>query len=86
MIPTTYTFAISRFVSGISAGIAVLIVPLYLAEISPDEIRGKISMLFVIELILGSVTSLAIGIPLGFGINPLYWLFAFSFPFLLLSF
>lgn len=82
LIPNTYTFAICRFASGICSGNALLIAPIYLAEISPKALRGKICLLFPIAIGLGSFLALGLGIPLGFGVNPWYWLFLFGFALL----
>ena len=40
--PTIGVLMIGRFVVGIGVGVASQIVPLYLSEVAPVEIRGKL--------------------------------------------
>lgn len=61
-----------------------MIIPIYLAEISPDDIRGKVTLCFSIALISGQFSALAVGIPLGFGVTPWYWMAVFALPILFL--
>ncbi|ORX78809.1 general substrate transporter [Anaeromyces robustus] len=52
---TVVTLCLGRFVSGIGAGIATTISPLYIAEISPKEIRGTLGVLNSLGLQLGKL-------------------------------
>jgi MFS family permease len=65
---------------GICAGVAIVLVPLFLSELSPDAIRGKISLMFAISITFGEVLALSFGVPLGYGINPYYWMIVFLLP------
>ena len=80
IIPTTYTFAVGRFIAGMYCGVAQIYAPLYLNEIAPDEIRGKVTILFGLAFTLGQCFGLGLGIPLGYGITPWYWMAVFAFP------
>jgi len=82
LIPTTYTFAIGRFIGGIYCGIGQIYVPLYINEIAPDAIRGKITLMYGMSVTTGQLVALALGLPFGFGITPYYWMFMFGFPIL----
>ena len=80
LIPTTYTFALGRFVAGMFCGIGQIYVPQYLNEIAPDAIRGKVTILFGISFTIGQCVALGLGIPLGFGVSPWFWMLVFGFP------
>jgi MFS family permease len=80
VIPTTYTFAIGRFGVGIVMGLVLLVVPVHLAEISPDKIRGKITLLFGISLTVGELMALIFGLPFAYGVSDDYWMIMFAFP------
>jgi sugar porter (SP) family MFS transporter len=55
VIPTTPTFAIGRFLSGIGIGKFSALVPLYLNEISPSEISGRTGSLMQLVGCIGSL-------------------------------
>ncbi|KAH0610636.1 uncharacterized protein H6S33_012163 [Morchella sextelata] len=50
-----------RFVIGIGVGLASLIVPLYLAELSPANYRGRMIIINVLFITFGQVVAYAIG-------------------------
>ncbi len=53
-VPATFTeFLIARFAGGLGIGLASTIAPLYLAEVSPREIRGSIVTLNQIAIVVG---------------------------------
>ncbi|XP_030552700.1 monosaccharide-sensing protein 2-like [Rhodamnia argentea] len=43
--PNLYTLLLARFVGGLGVGLAVTLVPLYVSELSPPEIRGLLNTL-----------------------------------------
>jgi MFS family permease len=51
--PTTAVLIIARFVIGLAVGSAALVVPLYLSEIAPTEIRGACPSLNQLMIVLG---------------------------------
>lgn len=53
-IPHTFAeFLVARFLGGLGVGVASTIAPLYLAEVSPREIRGRIVTLNQIAIVSG---------------------------------
>jgi SP family sugar:H+ symporter-like MFS transporter len=53
LAPTVAVLVIFRVVLGLAVGAAALIVPLYLSEIAPTEIRGAISSLNQLMIVVG---------------------------------
>ena len=65
-------FNIARFIGGVGIGVASALSPMYIAEISPSEIRGRLVSLNQMTIVLGILTAqivnwqLAEPIPAGF--------------------
>jgi sugar porter (SP) family MFS transporter len=53
--PNLYLFIGSRFIAGIGVGMASMLSPMYLAEVSPPEIRGRLVALNQLTIVLGQV-------------------------------
>jgi len=53
LAPTVAVLVVFRIVLGLAVGAAALIVPLYLSEIAPTEIRGAISSLNQLMIVVG---------------------------------
>ena len=53
MAPEVYSLIIFRFIGGIGIGISTIAAPLYITEISPPEIRGKLTGMFQFNIVLG---------------------------------
>jgi MFS transporter, SP family, sugar:H+ symporter len=51
--PDQWTLVAARFVLGLAVGSAALVVPLYLSEIAPTQIRGAISSLNQMMIVIG---------------------------------
>ncbi len=51
--PTVTVLIAARFIIGLAVGSAALVVPLYLAEIAPTEVRGRIASLNQLMIVLG---------------------------------
>ncbi len=51
--PTVTVLIVARFIIGLAVGSAALVVPLYLAEIAPTEIRGRIASLNQLMIVCG---------------------------------
>ncbi|KAJ6795930.1 plastidic glucose transporter 4 [Iris pallida] len=65
------TMLIGRLLSGIGIGISSAIVPLYISEISPTEIRGALGSVNQLFICIGILAALVAGLPLAG--NPLWW-------------
>ncbi|KAL9148263.1 hypothetical protein ABFS82_12G030700 [Erythranthe guttata] len=65
------TMIIGRLLSGIGIGISSAIVPLYISEISPTEIRGTLGSANQLFICIGILAALVAGLPLAG--NPLWW-------------
>ncbi|PPD76388.1 hypothetical protein GOBAR_DD26691 [Gossypium barbadense] len=68
---TVQTMIIGRFLAGIGIGISSAIVPLYISEISPTEIRGALGSINQLFICIGILAALVAGLPLAG--NPLWW-------------
>ena len=70
-------FTAARFIGGIAIGIASLLAPLYIAEISPESIRGRLVSLNQFAIVLGILLSYFTGWGLAFfGAGSWRWMFA----------
>ncbi|XP_030507559.1 plastidic glucose transporter 4 isoform X1 [Cannabis sativa] len=65
------TMIIGRLLAGIGIGISSAIVPLYISEISPTEIRGALGSVNQLFICIGILAALVAGLPLA--ANPLWW-------------
>ncbi|GJV72514.1 plastidic glucose transporter 4 [Tanacetum coccineum] len=65
------TMIIGRLLAGIGIGISSAIVPLYISEISPTEIRGTLGSINQLFICVGILAALVAGLPLAG--NPLWW-------------
>lgn len=59
---TILTF--SRLISGLSGGMNTVLVPLYINEISPEEVSGLTGSLYTVAMSLGSFVSYLMGLGL----------------------
>ena len=50
---------VARLIGGFGVGISTIAAPVYIAEISPAESRGRMTALFQLNIVLGVVISLA---------------------------
>ncbi|CAM8997944.1 unnamed protein product [Rhodiola kirilowii] len=65
------TMIIGRLLAGVGIGISSAIVPLYISEISPTEIRGTLGSVNQLFICIGILGALVAGLPLSG--NPLWW-------------
>ncbi|CAA7402045.1 unnamed protein product [Spirodela intermedia] len=65
------TMIIGRLLAGIGIGVSSAIVPLYISEISPTEIRGALGSVNQLSICIGILGALVAGLPLAG--NPLWW-------------
>src|SRR5690348_10501973 len=59
--PTTWTLALSRIVLGFAVGGATQTVPMYVAELSPTAIRGRLVLCFQLAIGVGIVIATLVG-------------------------
>ena len=52
-----YDLIVARFLGGLGVGASSIAAPVYIAEISPDDQRGKLGGLFQFNIVLGMVVS-----------------------------
>ena len=60
--PSVWVLGLGRTLIGIGAGIATVVVPLYLGEISPSNLRGAIGVLTQLALTTGILVSQVLGL------------------------
>ncbi|XP_065848331.1 plastidic glucose transporter 4 [Euphorbia lathyris] len=65
------TMIIGRLLAGIGIGISSAIVPLYISEISPTEIRGALGSINQLFICIGILLAMVAGLPLAG--NPSWW-------------
>jgi sugar porter (SP) family MFS transporter len=51
--PDPYIFSAARFIGGLGVGASSVAVPVYIAEITPAQSRGKLGALYQLNLVLG---------------------------------
>lgn len=56
--PTSLTFTLVRFLSGIAVGAASVVCPAYIAEIAPPETRGRLGSLQQLGIVIGIFVAL----------------------------
>ncbi|XP_031267122.1 plastidic glucose transporter 4-like [Pistacia vera] len=71
MAQSVQTMIIGRLLAGIGIGISSAIVPLYISEISPTEIRGALGSVNQLFICIGILAALVAGLPLAG--NPIWW-------------
>jgi MFS family permease len=64
LAPSVWFLYVGRIFAGMGAGFGSVGVPLYLAEISPVDIRGSVGSLNQLAIVVGILVSQTIGIPL----------------------
>jgi len=69
------TFDIFRFVGGVAVGLASIASPMYIAEISPPHLRGRLGLMYQMAIVIGSTSSALVGWLLSTG-GHWRWMFA----------
>ena len=70
-----WSMIVARFIGGLGVGVSTIAAPVYIAEISPTESRGKLTALFQFNIVLGVVVSLASNLALkDIGTNAWRWM------------
>lgn len=62
-------FNIARFIGGIGIGVASALSPMYIAEVSPAEIRGRMVSLNQMTIVLGILSAQIVNMLLGHDVN-----------------
>lgn len=84
IIPYTIAFGIGRLLSGLATGIFITVPGLYLSEISPPKMRGKLGSLQVFQIASGLCTAFSFGFVLpteNYNQHPsnYFWMLMYSF-------
>lgn len=53
------TFIIARFIGGIGIGVSTIVAPLYISEIAPAALRGRLAGMFQFNIVFGIVVAFA---------------------------
>jgi sugar porter (SP) family MFS transporter len=70
MAPEKYFFMISRFIGGLGVGIATVASPMYISEISPARLRGRLAGMFQFNIVFGILIAFVSNFFLGRYLNP----------------
>lgn len=74
-----YTFNVFRIVGGVAIGLASVASPMYIAEIAPAHLRGRLGLMFQMAVTLGSTASVLVCWWLSKAIGPeTNWRFMFG--------
>jgi len=77
LAPDFTTFIIARFMAGLAVGGVSLLSPMYLAEVSPPAIRGRMGTLYQLSIVIGIIISFGLNYLLrSAGANNWRWMFA----------
>lgn len=76
LAPTFATFVIARFVGGLAVGTASLVSPMYVAEVAPPKLRGRLGALYQLSIVTGILVSFCINYLLR-GSGPDNWRYMF---------
>ncbi len=60
LAPTFAAFVIARFAGGLAVGAASLLSPMYVAEVSPARLRGRLSTLYQLSIVTGILVSFCV--------------------------
>src|SRR5215475_12651414 len=53
LAPNVATFSLARFIGGLGIGISTVVAPMYIAEIAPPRLRGRLGGMFQFNIVLG---------------------------------
>jgi sugar porter (SP) family MFS transporter len=85
MAPNVATFTIARFIGGLGIGVSTVVAPMYIAEIAPPRMRGRLGGMFQFNIVLGILIAFVSNALLaGIGANAWRWMLGVAaFPSLL---
>lgn len=72
LAPEVWSLIIARFIGGLGVGVSTVAAPLYIAEISPPERRGRLAGLFQFNIVLGILAAFLSNYLLG-GVGDQAW-------------
>lgn len=76
MAPTFTMFILARFMGGIAVGAVSVLSPIYVSEVSPARIRGRLGALYQMSIVSGVLVSYAVNFMLrNTGENNWRWMF-----------
>lgn len=80
-----YTLMLARFIGGVGIGVSTVVSPLYIAEIAPARVRGRLAGLFQFNIVFGILVAfLSNALLSGIGANVWRWMLGVeAFPALL---
>jgi sugar porter (SP) family MFS transporter len=58
--PSFTTFVLARFIGGLAVGGASILSPMYVAEVSPPSLRGRLGTLYQLSIVIGILMSYCI--------------------------
>lgn len=83
--PEEFSLFIFRFIAGLGAGLTAVILPVYLSEIAPARIRGRVTGLYALSIVIGQFLGFLIGIVFA-PLESWRWMLGFSvFPSILFT-
>ncbi|GAA4913050.1 sugar porter family MFS transporter [Membranihabitans marinus] len=62
LAPTTEVLFSFRLVVGLGTGLAAVVLPVYLSEMSPARIRGRVTAFYVLAIVIGQFLGFLIGV------------------------
>ena len=68
--PEKYFFMVARFIGGLGVGIATVASPLYISEISPARMRGRLAGLFQFNIVFGILVAFVSNYAIGYCLDP----------------
>ncbi len=75
MAPEVWSLIIARFIGGVGVGISTIAAPLYIAEISPPDRRGRLAGMFQFNIVFGILVAFLSNYLLGgIGANAWRWM------------
>lgn len=75
LAPEVWSLIIARFIGGLGVGISTVAAPLYIAEISPPDRRGRLAGMFQFNIVLGILVAFLSNYLLGgIGANAWRWM------------
>lgn len=74
--PGLFFFIFSRFCAGIGVGMASMLAPMYIAEVSPPQVRGRLVSIYQLTIVLGILITSVVNYSLrNHGVDAWRWMF-----------